>query len=69
MVFLAPLKSGMKKEKEVGEMKIIVVVNPSGGAEVYPIEEDDANSDIDYVNQQSKGENEKSVEGANDFNV
>ncbi|CAL0309534.1 unnamed protein product [Lupinus luteus] len=55
-------KSGMKKEKEVGEMKIIVVVNPSGGAEVYPIEEDDANSDIDDVNQQTKGENEKSVD-------
>ncbi|KAE9595098.1 hypothetical protein Lal_00041157 [Lupinus albus] len=71
-------KRGMKKkEVAVGElekgkeepMKAIVVVKTLGDAEVYQIPDGDTKVDIDNVNQQTKGGNEKSVEGANDCKV
>lgn len=72
--------SGVKKQAAVTEvkeqalepMKNIVVVNPLGGCEVFPIPVD-ANGVVDGVNQQTQGkkgaqEQEKSV-GTNDCPV
>ena len=61
-----------EKEKEQGlePMKNIVIVNPLGTCEVFPIPVDDAMGVADDVNQQLQGkkgapEKEKSVEANN----